>query len=87
MDIEPSFSDYWRIILKRKGIVLGVASVVSISSFVYTGIQVPLYYSEAMIKYAPPGWGYIPSDPPKMFVDCIHKSSRGLYWYAEHEKL
>ncbi len=33
------------------------------------------------------GWGYIPSDPPKVFVDCIHKSSRGLFWYAEHGKL
>ena len=33
------------------------------------------------------GWGYAPSDPPKVFVDCHHTSSRGLPWYSERGML
>ncbi|MBI4677723.1 MAG: polysaccharide biosynthesis tyrosine autokinase [Elusimicrobia bacterium] len=55
MDIEPSLHDYWRIVKKRKWLVVFIASVTAVGGFVYTEMQTPLYRTQGMVKYEPPG--------------------------------
>ncbi|MFA6317930.1 MAG: hypothetical protein WC943_10965, partial [Elusimicrobiota bacterium] len=54
MDIEPSLHDYWRIVKKRKWLVVAVASVTAIGSFVFTQTRVPLYRTQGLVMYEPP---------------------------------
>ena len=53
MEIEPSLHDYWRTVKKRKWIVVAIASVTAIGSFVYTQVQTPCT-DPGMVRYEPP---------------------------------
>ena len=54
MDIEPSLHDYWRILQKRKWVVLVILSLSCIGTAVYTSLRTPLYRAVAAVKYEPP---------------------------------
>ncbi|MBI5209995.1 MAG: polysaccharide biosynthesis tyrosine autokinase [Elusimicrobia bacterium] len=54
MDIDPSLHDYWRIISRRKWVVIVIAALTAIGSFVWTQMKTPLYRTQGMVKYEPP---------------------------------
>lgn len=55
MDIELGLHDYWRILQKRKWIILFVFLTTFLSTVFYTQFQIPIYRSQALVKFEPPG--------------------------------
>ncbi|MBI4052059.1 MAG: GumC family protein, partial [Elusimicrobia bacterium] len=55
MDIDLSLQDYWRILKRRKWIVLFISGTTFLSVFFYTQVQTPIYSAQAMVKFEPPG--------------------------------
>jgi uncharacterized protein involved in exopolysaccharide biosynthesis/Mrp family chromosome partitioning ATPase len=55
MDIEPSLYDYWRVVHRRRWLILGILAATEIGTAIYTSLQTPLYRSSAMVKFEPPG--------------------------------
>ncbi len=61
-ELEPNLLDYWNILKKRRYVFLGTFSLVYISALVYTRRIVPLYRSQAVVRYEPPGKTVIGGD-------------------------
>lgn len=57
MDIELSLHDYWRILRKRRWVILTVFSSTLLSTVFYTNLQTPVYRAQLTVKYEPPGAG------------------------------
>lgn len=64
MDIELGLDDYWRILRKRRWVLLATALTVFLSAAFYTQFQTPVYKAQALVKFEPPGTKLLGADLP-----------------------
>lgn len=62
MDIEPSLNDYWRVLQRRKWVILSILSLTSIATAINTQLQIPLYRTQAVVKFEPPSTRMVGND-------------------------